>query len=419
MNGKNNHSGQHTIVIGAGIVGVATALWLVRAGRRVTLLDKQAPGEGTSHGNAGVLAACAMVPVTTPGLLLKAPKMMLSSEFPLFMRWPYLPRLAPWLWQYLAHANDTDTRRIAERLNFIVADSVEQHQELAGNTQADQWLVPSDYQFAYRTRAEFDAEAYVWSLRREHGFVPELLEGAAVREKEPALSTDISLLAVVKRHGHIRSPGRYVKALAEVFQEGGGVFKTADVQDIELVDDKVQAVVTGEQSIACDSVVLAMGVWSGPLATRMGIKVPMESERGYHVIFKNPSHSVTVPTMIASGKFVATPMQDGLRCAGIVEFGGLKAGASRAPIEFLMQKVRKTIPDLAYSDTEEWMGHRPAPTDSLPFIGQIRSSGVYTGFGHQHIGLTGSAKTGRLLADMICGTHYDDNLRAFRPDRFS
>jgi len=415
----NNQNDAHTVVIGAGIVGVATALWLVRAGRRVTLLDKQAPGEGTSHGNAGVLASCAMVPVTTPGLLLKVPKMLMNPDFPLFMRWSYLPRLAPWLWRYLGNANDADTRRIAEHLTFIVGDSVEQHQELAGNTQADQWLVPSDYQFAYRTRADFEAEAYVWSLRRESGFVPELLEGPAVREKEPALGADIGLLAVLKEHGHIRSPGRYVKSLAQVFQQSGGVLKIADVQDIELVDDKVCAVVTSEESLACDSVVLATGIWSGPLAKRMGLKVPMESERGYHVIFKNPSQCVTAPTMIASGKFVATPMHDGMRCAGVVEFGGLDAPASKEPIEFLMRKARETFPELTYSDTEEWLGHRPAPTDSLPFIGQIRSTGVYTGFGHQHIGLTGSAKTGRILADLISGVPVADNLEAFRPDRFS
>ena len=398
---------------------MATALWLVRAGHRVTLLDKNLPGEGTSHGNAGVLAACAMVPVTTPGLILKAPKMLLSSEFPLFMRWSYLPKLAPWLYRYLSFANDKDTQRIADRLNYIVGDTVEQHQDLAGNTKADQWLVPSDYQFAYRSKADFEAEAYVWNLRREHGFIPELIEGNEVHEREPSLCADINLLAVVKDHGHIRSPGQYVKSLAEVFQEAGGVFKQASVQDIELVDDKVTSVFTDEGVIACDSVVLAMGVWSGPIATKLGLNVPMEAERGYHVIFKNPSQQVSCPTMITYGKFVATPMHDGMRCAGMVEFGGLEAGPSKAPIEFLMRNFKTTFPDVTFSDTEEWLGHRPAPTDSLPFVGQIRNTGIYTGFGHQHIGLTGGPKTGRILAGLITGEQDDSEIEAFKPDRFN
>jgi D-amino-acid dehydrogenase len=409
----------HTVVVGAGIVGVSTAIWLARAGHKVTLLDKSAPGEGTSHGNAGVLAACAMVPVTTPGLIPKAPKMLFSSEFPLFMRWSYLPKLAPWLYRYLSFANDKDTQRIAERLNYIVGDSVEQHQDLAGNTKADEWLVPSEYQFAYRSKADFEAEAYVWNLRREHGFIPELIDGSAVHEKEPALSSDIKLLAVMKDHGHIRSPGLYVKALAEVFQELGGVFQKASVKDIELVDDKVKSVVTEEDVIECDSVVLAMGVWSGPIATKLGINVPMESERGYHVIFKNPSQQVSCPTMITYGKFVATPMYDGMRCAGMVEFGGLDAGPSKAPIEFLMRNFKATFPDVTYSETEEWLGHRPAPTDSLPFVGQIRETGIYTGFGHQHIGLTGGPKTGRVIASLITGEQDETEIEAFKPDRFN
>ncbi len=417
MNSQSTES--HTVVVGAGIVGVATAVWLSRAGHRVTLVDKLAPGEGTSHGNAGVLASCAMVPVTTPGLLAKAPKMLMDANFPLFMRWSYLPKLAPWLYQYLSFANAKDTARISERLNFITGDSVEQHQDLAGNTVADQWLVPSEYQFAYRSRKEFESESYVWGLRREHGFVPELIDGGAVREKEPALSADFKCMAVLKHHGHIRSPGGYVKSLAEVFESLGGRIVQSSVKDIELVGDKVHSVVTEDGPIACDSVVLATGVWSGPLAEKLGLKVPLEAERGYHVMFKNPSQSVSCPTMIAAGKFVATPMADGLRCAGVVEFGGLKAGPSKAPIDFLMRKFKESFPDVSYSETVEWLGHRPAPTDSLPFIGQIRSTGVYTGFGHQHIGLTGGAKTGRLIAGLISGEHDEVGLEAFRPDRFS
>ncbi|MBX2883749.1 MAG: FAD-dependent oxidoreductase [Granulosicoccus sp.] len=409
----------HTVVIGAGINGVAAAIWLARAGRQVTLVDRLPPGEGTSHGNAGVLAACSMVPVTAPGLARKAPFLLLDKHFPLFLRWSYLPTLSPWLIRYLSNANDQDTRRIASKLTTIVADSVEQHQELAGNTEADEWLAPSDYQFAYASRAAFDADRYVWSLRRDNGFEPELIEGGAVQEKEPALSSAIGLLAVMKQHGFVRSPGQYVKSLARVAQGLGASLMQASVQDIDLVDGHVHAVQTDQGAVACDSVVLAAGVWSTTLAKKLGISVPMESERGYHVLFKDPSVSVSAPTMIASGKFVATPMADGLRCAGIVELGGLKAGPSKAPLALLMSQVKQTLPTMTWSNTIEWLGHRPAPSDSLPFIGQIRNSGVFTAFGHHHIGLTGGAKTGRLVAGLICGEQSADSLKAYDPMRFS
>ena len=409
----------HCVVVGAGIVGVATGIWLARAGMKVTIVDRSAPGEGTSHGNAGVLAACAMVPVTGPGLRRKAPGLLLNKDFPLFMRWSYLPRIAPWLWHYLSYANDPDTQRISEQLAFITGDSVEQHQDLAGNTQADRWLKPSEYQFAYRSMADFEAESYVWSTRRKHGFIPELMTGDAVREREPALGPDINVLAVLKQHGHITSPGSYVKSLAEVFEAAGGSIRQASVRDFTMVDGQVSAVVTDAEAIPCDKAVIATGVWSKPLCEKFNLKVPLESERGYHVIFKNPSVNVSIPTMIASGKFVATPMHDGLRCAGIVELGGLDAGPSREPIDLLMRQVRQCMPELRYSDTVEWLGHRPAPADSLPFIGEIGHTGVFTAFGHHHIGLTGGPKTGRLLAELITNEREPAELAAFRPDRFS
>jgi len=409
---------EHCVVIGAGIVGVATGIWLARAGVKVTIIDRLAPGEGTSHGNAGVLASCSMVPVTGPGLKRKAPGLLMDKDFPLFMRWSYLPRIAPWLWQYLGYANDADTQYISEHLAFIVGDSVEQHQDLAGNTEADKWLHPSDYQFAYRSMDDYKADAYVWSLRNRHGFKPEILTDAQVREKEPALGPDIGVLAVLKNHGHISSPGLYVKSLAKVFESLGGTLKQGAVHDFTLEDGRLKAVVTDDGAINCSRAVVATGVWSKHLCERFGLKIPLESERGYHVIFKNPSIQVSAPTMISSGKFVATPMQDGMRCAGIVELGGLDAGPSQGPIDLLMRHVKRTFPELQYTDTVEWMGHRPAPTDSLPFIGQISQTGVYTAFGHHHIGLTGGAKTGRMVAELICNERPPEELQAYRPDRF-
>ena len=360
-----------------------------------------------------------MVPVTVPGLISKAPGYLLDKNFPLFMRWSYLPRLAPWLKQYLGYANDTDTPRIAEGLTTIVADSVEQHQALAGNTAADSWLVPSDYQFAYLSKESFEADSYVWDLRRRAGFIPELVTGPAVHEKEPLLGSDINLLAVCKDHGYVRSPGQYVKTLADVFKGLGGNIRQAEVVDFEHIDGKVSAVHTSGGTIECTELVLATGVWSAELGRKLGVNIPLESERGYHVIFKNPSAMVNSPTMVTTGKFVATPMHDGMRCAGIVELGGLDAGPSQAPLELLMNQVKKTFPDLTYSDTQEWLGHRPAPADSLPFIGEIGSSGVYMALGHHHIGLTGGPKTGRMISDLITGDSFEDNIAPFNPMRFT
>lgn len=410
---------RHVVVIGAGIVGVSAAIWLRRAGVNVTVIDRGHPGTGTSHGNGGVLAACAMVPVTGPGLVRKAPGMLMDADFPLFLRWGYLPRVLPFLRRYLSHANDADTRRIAKGLTEIVGDSVDQHKSLCDDLGLGTWVNDSDYAFAYANRAVFEAERYVWDLRAEAGFTPDLIEGPDVQDYEPAFGPETTFVARLKNHGFIRSPGGYVQALAKAFEGMGGTVMQAEVKDFDLSGGTVTAVRTTQGTIACDQVVLATGVWSKPMMAKLGLNVPLESERGYHIVFKDSTGGPNQPFMIASGKFVATPMDQGLRCAGIVEFGGLEAGPSKAPLDLLRRQARKTFPNLKASEEIEWLGHRPAPADSLPLIGQVGNSQIFTAFGHHHIGLTGGPKTGRMIAGLITDTPVNSDLSPFHPQRFS
>ena len=406
------------VVIGAGIVGVSTALWLLRAGKQVILLDRGAPGQGTSFGNAGLLASVAVVPVTTPGLIWKGPGYVLDRDFPLFLRWSYLPRLMPWLLKFLSNANDRDTRRIAGALVGLIGDSVDQHLAMAKGTRGERFIVESDYGFAYGSRADFEADSYSWSIKRAAGFVPVLHEGAAVHDYDPALGGSVGLVAAVPNHGYVTDPGGYVAALAEEVQAMGGEVRQAEVVDFTLSGGKVAGVVTTAGDIDCDRVVLTTGAWSKPLMRKLGLRVPLETERGYHIVFENAEGGPSRPVMINAGKFVATPMARGLRCAGIVELGGLEAGPSRAPFELLRRQVKKALPGLRATGEVEWMGHRPTVPDSLPLIGEIRGTGIYAGFGHQHIGLTGGPKTGRLIAQMIVGQRPNSDVSAFDPHRF-
>ncbi len=410
---------QHVIVIGAGIVGAASAIWLRRAGWDVTLLDRGTPGMGASFGNGGILASCSIVPVTGPGLLAKSPGYLLDPNFPLFLRWRYVPRLVPWLIKYMSHANASDTRRISQGLTTVIGDSLEQHQALTRGTEAAKWVRESDYNFAYPDRKAFDADGFTWQLRREAGFEPQLIEGRAVQEAEPILGPGTQLLAVLKNHGFILNPGAYVQDLVQVFQGLGGSFIQAEVKDFDLDGGRITAVDTSEGRILCDRAVVSSGVWSKPLMAKLGLDVPLEAERGYHILFKEPSQTPNNPMMLTAGKFVATPMEHGLRCAGVVEFGGLSEKRSKAPLNLLRRKAQEMFPDLTSASEEEWLGYRPAPTDSLPLIGELGSTGVYSAFGHHHIGLTGGPKTGRLVADMISGNHSNADVRPFDPMRFA
>jgi D-amino-acid dehydrogenase len=407
-------------VIGAGIVGVSTAIWLQRDGHDVVLVDRAGPGEATSHGNAGMLASCSVVPVTVPGLIGKVPGMVLDPDSPLFLRWSYLPRMIPWLVRYLARCRPAETARIAAALHLVTGDSLDEHRRLAAGTPAEKWIAPSDYVFAYRDRAAFAADAFGWNLRKTAGYSWQELDAAAFRAYDPGFGGAIGFAVTVGGHGHIKDPGAYVKDLARHFEEQGGTVRRAEVLDFVEEGGRLRALATTEGPIACSRAVVAAGAWSKRLTARLGLDVPLESERGYHIELYDPSVMPRAPTSVVAGKFVATPMDGRLRCAGIVEFGGLDAGPSEKPFRLLLKRITEAMPGLTWSRLERWMGHRPATADSIPLIGELsRRPGIYAAFGHHHIGLTGGPKTGRMIADLIAGRRPNADLAAFRPDRFA
>lgn len=406
-------------VIGAGIVGVSTAIWLQRDGHNVILIDREGPAAGASYGNGGVLASCSIIPVTVPGLIAKAPKMLFSPNQPLFLKWGYLPRLVPWLRRYLRTANPDGVRRRAAALAHIIGDSLTDHQTLANGTGAEQWIEPSDYLFLYKDRQHYKGDAFGWSVREEHGFKWDTLEGQAWREYDPSFGADIGFAARLKDHGCIRDPGKYVEALAAYVEAQGGRSIKAEVTDVVRENGQLTGLRASGDTIACDGAVLATGAWSGGLAAKLGLRAPLESERGYHLELWEPSVMPRSPVMVASGKFVATPMEGRIRLAGVVEFGGLEAPPSRAPLRLLQKNIRAAMPGLTWKETTEWMGHRPSMADSIPVIGEVPGlKGAYTAFGHDHVGLTGGPKTGRILAQIISGKQPNLDLSPYSPSRF-
>jgi D-amino-acid dehydrogenase len=406
-------------VIGAGIVGVSTAIWLQREGHDVVLIDREGLAAGASFGNGGVLAAAAVVPVTVPGLLRRAPRMLLDPNQPLFMKWGYLPKLAPWLRRYLAHANAASAHRRAAALTPLIGDTLADHQALAQGTGAERWVVPSDYLFLYPDRAAYDGDAFGWSVRKANGFRWDLLEADAIRAYDPVWGPAIRFGVKLGQHGRISDPGAYVKALAAHAVAQGARLLIGEVTDIARDGGRVTGVRMGGETVPCDAVVIASGVWSGPLARKLGISVPLESERGYHLELWEPNVMPRSPVMVTAGKFVVTPMEGRLRLAGVVEYGGLDAPPSRAPVALLERNIRAAIPGLTWRHRTEWMGHRPAVADSIPLIGEAPGlRGAFLGFGHDHVGLTAGPKTGRIVAQLISGRTPNLDLAPYAPGRF-
>ncbi|MEM8741969.1 MAG: FAD-binding oxidoreductase [Pseudomonadota bacterium] len=406
------------IVVGAGITGVAAALSLQRSGWGVMLVDRVAPGDPaqTSYGNAGLLARAAVVPVSTPGLIWRAPRLLFDPNAPLFLRWRYLPRLMPWLVPFLRNGASARVARIAQTLAGLTGDAVARHQALAAGTNAARFIRTGDYVYLYPDRSAARKDRAGFALRRANGFAVEERTQAALSAADPALGPGARFGIALPDHGWITDPGAYLAELAQVFSGQGGAFQQGEA--VSLAPGQVT--LAGGQVLAADRIVLTAGAWSGALAQSLGLKMPLESERGYHLMLRGTNIRPPHPYMVATGSFAVTPMEGGMRLAGIVEFGGLHAPPSRAPFALLRRAIRRVYPDLTWTQAEEWMGHRPSLPDSLPVLGEDpRRPGIIHAYGGQHVGLTMGPLLGKLAADIATGARPNRDLAALAPTRFS
>jgi D-amino-acid dehydrogenase len=410
----------HSItVLGAGVIGVACAVHLLRDGHRVTIVDRLAPGEACSFGNAGALSSYACLPVSLPGLVWSVPGMLLNPDGALTIRMSYWLTLFPWLVKFLRAGRMDRMQSSARALSFLVHDSLEQHRDLASGAGLDDLLRAAPFVYAYADEASLSRGMENWDWRRPYGVTPRIVRGRELRELEPALSADLSCAVVIDDCGYTTDPSRLVKGLADYAQRQGATLLRRDVIDIRPRDEGGVRLVTDDGDIVADKVVIAAGAWSGKLAARCGEAVPLEAERGYHVMLHDPGIEPRALVGSAKGKFLATPMEEGLRIAGTSEFAGLDAPPDYRRAQVLRRRARELFPQVNVDDYSEWMGQRPSLPDSLPVIGPSRRhAGVYYAFGHQHVGLTCAPKTGRLIADLVAGRRSNIDLDPYRVDRF-
>jgi D-amino-acid dehydrogenase len=410
-------------VIGAGIVGMATASYLQRDGHDVVVIDPQPPGQGASFGNAGCFNPSSVVPVATPDTWKHIPGYLADPLGPLRIRWSYLPALAPWLIRLVRAGAPERIEAQARALKTILAPCLDALLPLARDAGAGHLVARNGILIAYRSQKSWDADATAWDIRRRNGTQWEELNADELRQFDPNLARDFTRGKLVPGNGHCLDPGGLVAALANAVQANGATFVRRRATGFSFDGAALQAVQTPEGDVAVDAAVIAAGAHSKPLAAMLGDKVPLETERGYHAMLRTPEVMPRVPTTDSEGKFVATPMADGVRFAGTVELAGLDAEPDWRRARILLQQASKLYPGLAQTYPEDrytlWMGHRPSLPDSLPVLGpSSRSRDVLYAFGHGHVGMTGGPYTGKVIADLVAGRPAPIDLSPFRPGRF-
>jgi glycine/D-amino acid oxidase-like deaminating enzyme len=406
-------------VLGAGIIGVCTALALQRDGHAVTIIDRDEPGQGCSFGNAGIIHTGGCVPMATPGILKGVPKMLLDPNGALVIRWRYLPRLLPWLFKMLAAARPERVDAICKALAHFSLRARNAYQPLLDEARATALLRPRGELYVYRTKAAFDAEAWAMRVRRGFGIPVEDLDARAIREMEPALSADYQFAHYQPNSAFMVSPFKLVQSLAALFVQKGGVIQRANVQSIRPGNDSAAILSTSIGEIRAEHLMICAGAFSKPFAASFGADVPLESWRGYHIMV--PSTGVPLNGIVADGEmhFAVTPMADGVRVAGLIELASVDAPPNYARADLFVRLAKRLIPSFPDTPTSRWMGHRPGMPDTLPVLGRAPGHPkVYFAFGHGQLGLTFGAITGQTIADLVAGRTAARDLAAYDGLRF-
>ncbi|MCW5634966.1 MAG: FAD-binding oxidoreductase [Rubrivivax sp.] len=413
-------------VVGAGIVGVSIALTLAErdalrgAARRIVVLDREGLAAGASRGNAGAFAFSDIEPLASPGIVRRVPRWLLDPLGPLALRPAYLPRIAPWLWRFWRASGPerfaAGTAALAA-LNRLAAEATSRLLAAAGAT--SMWHENGNLHL-YESEAEWRASLPGWDKRAGHGIAFEHVHGAAaIARWQPGLSPALVAATFVPRWATIDDPLVLVRRIAAAAAGRGVHLRRAAVQALVPAPEAVVVLAAGGARLHARQVVVAAGAWSHGLARSLGEHVPLETERGYNTTLPPGAFELKRQLTFPGHGFVVTPIAGGVRIGGAVELAGLHAPPDFARSDALLAKARRFLPGLRAEGGTRWMGMRPSLPDSLPAIGAARDDArVLYAFGHGHLGLTQSAATAELVADLAEGRAPALDLRPFSPQRF-
>jgi D-amino-acid dehydrogenase len=408
-------------IIGAGIVGCATALALTREGHAVTVFDPKEPGSGTSYGNAGAIVTGAVTPTATPAVLRSLPSYLFSSSSPAVLRRHHVLQAVPWLMRFVRHGMPGEVDRISAALFPMVSGALDAHRDLANEAGAMNLLSQEGWLKVYASEQEFERSALERQLMQKHGVVHQVLDRSEVLDLQPALVSAACLRGLYQpTAGNVRSPKALAQAYLQAAVSRGAQIEPARIDMLQQQDNGLALRVAGTGRYF-DRVIVAAGAWSATFTKQMGDRVSLDTERGYHISFGSGSEQLLKgPVVFPSRNFVLSPMQDGLRLVSGDELAGLTAAPDYRRVEALVPKALEVLPALRdWRAGNRWMGYRPSTPDSLPVLGRAaRNRNVIYAFGHGHLGVTLSATTARLVADLVADRAPAIDLHPYRAARF-
>ncbi len=405
-------------IVGAGIQGVCSALFLQKKGYQVTLFDRDEPGgNSASYGNAGHFSPYASVPLNRTDVLTDVPAMLLSSRGPLALKWNYVSKMIPWFLKFLLNCRKEKMMHTAKNMHQILNQSLPAFDELFENIDLE-GLVENKGVLYIWTDQNLKSRELENKIREELGVKQQLLNPKEIHDLEPNIKPFYHGGVFYDYARHTRSPKKILIKLLDNFIEKGGKFLKLNIQKVDF-DGEKPVLRSEAQRFIFDKLVIACGAFSKKLTDMLYENIPLDTERGYHVHFKDCEHLISRPVVYANRGFGITPMEQGLRVVGTVEFGGLNNPLSKSRVKNLILNAKDMLDGLP-EHKDEWLGFRPSLPDFLPIIGPSKNyKNVFYSFGHHHLGWTLGAISGKIISKMIAGENINLDLQPYNSIRFS
>jgi glycine/D-amino acid oxidase-like deaminating enzyme len=405
-------------IVGAGIQGISNALFLQKKGFNVTIFDRDLPGSpAASYGNAGHFSPYASVPINRPDVLTDVPSMLLNSTGPLALKWNYVPKMLPWFLQFIRNCTTHRMMHTAKNMHQILDLALPAYDELFDEIELGGLVEKKGILYIWNDQSLKSRELEI-KVRNELGVDQQVVTPNEIHDLEPNIKP-IYHGGVYYQHGrHARNPKKILLKLFELFLKKDGRFLKMNIEDINFNDEK--PVIKAEtQGFIFDKIVIACGSFSKKLTDNLDEKIPLDTERGYHVHFKDCDHLLSRPVIFQNRGFGITPMEQGLRVVGTVEFGGLENPLSKSRVKNLIDNAKYMMGDLPEHE-DEWLGFRPTLPDYLPVIGPSKKhKNVFYCFGHHHLGWTLGPISGKIISGMIAEENTNLNLKPYSSLRFS
>ena len=404
-------------VVGAGIVGICSAYFLKKSGFQVTLIDKEKPGTMTSFGHACSFADYANVPVNYPGLLWDIPSMLLRKDGPLAVDFFYIIKNLPWAINFLKNCRKEKVDEIATSLTNLLKHSQLSYDEIFKDVNVKEFISHEENLYLFDTKKSFENYEYANIIRKNNNVKVRNLNKDEVKELEPNIADVYYSGQVFTGSRHTTNPLAISNKIFDKFIELGGIYINQHVKNL-IQNEKNIELLMEDKKIKFDKIIICAGAWSNQIANMLGDKFPLDTERGYHILFETNEKIINRPVAWSESGFYLIQIHNGVRAAGTVEIAGLNKSPNKKRLNMIERQSRKVLPQLGKVQST-WMGRRPTLPDSLHIIGNSqKNNNIIYAFGHQHVGWTLGAVTGKIIDSLSRDQIPNIDISAYSPSRF-